>query len=273
MPTFFENLKNSEPFKIYNSVTSVDVPSGESGNESKKSNPLLFKDAKEGEKTGLQKITLLDNKGKERNFFLIVPERESVGYGEIRGWGGSKDSSDNGTARNMPWTRSMWDWAIKASPNNKTSNEVAQGSAAIASPLSAAADVLIGNTLMNNATKNVNSEYTGEDKAVGFGSEGQSLGRIMGMIDDNNEQLNAEETKYFLKNLKKNGFVALKDYEKPTKVQEHTGPAYVPGDILLGFLGLQPNRGSVGYKFKDYDNNEDYKSFVSNLRESKKRNK
>lgn len=260
------NSQNNSPYKTYsNIVDDITFPTTGSEGETKKSNSLVFRNANKEEKTGLQKITLLDKGGKEHSYFLVVPERESVGYGEIRGWNSPGD-------QNMPLTKNLWFDTIDSTRGKSEGGKAfSEGAAALATPFTAAADLIGGNTIMNNITKNERSNYTGEDKAVGLGEEGQSQGQILGMIDENNERLNAQETEYFLKNLEKNGFVAMKDFEKPTKVQEHTGPAYVPGDILLGFLGLQPNRGSVGYTFKTYENNKGYQDFLRNLREVQRR--
>lgn len=289
MASFYENLRNStasglptrgsmqierrqatkaqndSPYRAYsNKIDSIEFPTTGAEGETEKSNSLVFRNANNEEKTGLQKITLLDKNGKEHNYFLVVPERESVGYGNIRGWGSQDD-------KNMPLTKGMWENVVKDNYNRPDfARETSYGFAGMGTPFTTVADILVGNTVANNTTKNEKSNYTGEDKAVGLGSEGQSQGQILGMIDENNERLNAEETEYFLKNLKNNGFIAMKSFEKPTKVQEHTGPAYVPGDILLGFLGLQPNRGAVGYTFKTSDNNDEYQNFLRNLRESRR---
>lgn len=62
------------------------------------------------------------------------------------------------------------------------------------------------------------------------------------------------------------GINGVNSIERPTRVQEHTGPAYVPGDLLLGLLGLQPNRGAVGYTFKEPEDHRDYRKFQRELR-------
>lgn len=229
------------------------------------SNKVTFRNAKLGEKTGLQKISLLKSNGDKEDIFLIVPERESVGYGEIRGWGSSND-------QNMPLTKQLWKTTAEkvTNPDMTTgAKSFAEGGAAIATPFAVAGDVLAMNTVRNNATKNKNSKYTGEDKAVGLGETGASEGQIFGMISSDGEMIAPQETKYFLTNLKKNGYKGVAEIEQPKKVQEHTGPAYVPGDILLGLLGLQPNRGAVGYTFKKPENNTDYKNFIKNLRNNR----
>ena len=229
------------------------------------SNRIVFRNANVSEATGLQKISLDKSNGDKEDIFLIVPARESVGYGNIRGWGSSKD-------QNMPLFKKTIEAAADAGKNSTgTSGAKAlnQGAISIFSPAAVAADLVLGNTIANNVTKNENSEYTGEDKAVGLGNSGESDGQIFGMVTSDGEIMSPQETMAFLKNLKKNGYKGVSYIEKPKKVQEHTGPAYVPGDILLGFLGLQPNRGSVGYTFKNIGNNEEYKTFVENLRKSK----
>lgn len=233
------------------------------------SNKLTFRNAKVGEKTGLQKISLLKSNGDKEDVFLIVPERESVGYGEIRGWGSPDD-------QNMYLTKELWKSAAKSANRlNATtgSRSATEGGATLMTPLAAVGDILASNTIRNNVTKNERSNYTGTDKAVGLGNADQSEGQIFGMIASDGEMITPQETQSFLTNLKKNGYKGVAEIEQPEKVQEHTGPAYVPGDILLGFLGLQPNRGSVGYTFKKPSKNSQYKSFVNNLRNAKKANK
>lgn len=220
------------------------------------SNKITFRNAKVGEKTGLQKISLLKSNGDKEDVFLIVPERESVGYGNIRGWG-SPDSE------NMKVTKSV----SKSMAGKPTSN--AKNLESYAYLGTVPYDLVLGNTINNNITKNEKSNYTGPDKAVGLGGTGTSEGQIFGMISSDGEIITPQETKYFLTNLKKNGYKGVAEIEQPTKVQEHTGPAYVPGDIILGLLGLQPNRGSVGYTFKNAANNTDYKNFIKNLRNSR----
>lgn len=255
---------SSEPYT--STVTSIEFPSTGAEGDTTKSNSLVFREPRKEEKTGLQKITLLNEDGKEKSVFLVVPERESVGYGNIRGWG-SRGS------QNMPLTNILWNGPGGINDLYKEGRSNTANMSSYGTLLTVPIDLIGGNAAMNNITKNERSEYTGEDKAVGLGKEGQSQGQILGIISDYDEYLGPQEAEYFLKNLRKNGYVALKNFEKPTRVQEHTGPAYVPGDILLGLLGLQPNRGAVGYTFKDSESNEDYKNFVKNLREAQKGNK
>ena len=219
------------------------------------SNKITFRNAKIGEKTGLQKVSLLKSNGDKEDIFLIVPERESVGYGNIRGWG-SPDSE------NMKVTKSV----SKSMAGKPTSNAKNLESYAYLGTIPY--DLVLGNTINNNITKNEKSNYTGPDKAVGFGNANQSEGQIFGMITSDGEMITPQETQYFLSNLKKNGYKGVTEIEQPERVQEHTGPAYVPGDILLGLLGLQPNRGAVGYTFKGPSKNSQYQTFVKNLRNS-----
>lgn len=241
-------------------VESMDINS-QSGTGS---NRIVFRNANISEATGLQKISLDKSNGGKEDIFLIVPARESVGYGNIRGWGSDKD-------QNMPLFKKTIEAASDAGRNstNPGAKAISEGSVGILAPAAAAGDLVLGNTIANNVTKNANSKYTGEDKAVGLGNSGESDGQIFGMVTSDGEIMSPQETMAFLKNLKKNGYKGVSYIEKPKKVQEHTGPAYVPGDILLGFLGLQPNRGSVGYTFKTVGDNEEYKTFVENLRKSK----
>lgn len=241
-----------------------EVPYTDSNGERKMSNTILFRDANEDEKVGIQGFTAVDKDGNRRRMFLIVPQRESVGYGNIRGWGSDKD-------QNMPLFKKTIEAASDAGRNstNPGAKAISEGSVGILAPAAAAGDLLLGNTIMNNITKNQNSKYTGDSKAVGFGTQGQSAGQILGMVDDTGEVVNAKEAKYFLQHLEKNGFKSIEDIETPTMKQEHTGPAYVPGDILLGFLGLQPNRGSVGFTFKSPEEHSEYQEFFTNLRKSR----
>lgn len=229
------------------------------------SNRVTFRNAKVGEKTGLQKISLLKSNGDKEDVFLIVPERESVGYGNIRGWGSPDD-------QNMYLTSELWKNAFKNKNYSRPESWdwLMEGMATMESPFTIAGDVLAANTIRNNITKNERSNYTGADKTVGLGRSSQPEGQIFGMIASNGEMVTPQETKYFLSNLKKNGYKGVIEIEQPERVQEHTGPAYVPGDILLGLLGLQPNRGSVGYTFKQPGSNSEYQSFIKNLRNSRR---
>lgn len=232
-----------------------------------KSNKITFRNARVGEKTGLQKISLLKSNGDKEDIFLIVPERESVGYGEIRGWNSPGD-------QNMPLTKGMWENAVKSNIGRPDfARETAYGFTGMATPFTAIADALAGNTIANNVTKNERSNYTGPDKAVGLGNADQSEGQIFGMITSDGEMMAPQETRSFLTNLKKNGYKGIAEIEQPKKVQEHTGPAYVPGDILLGLLGLQPNRGAVGYTFEGPATNTQYRSFVDNIRKARGTNR
>lgn len=240
------------------------------------SNKVTFRNAKLGEKTGLQKISLLKSNGDKEDIFLIVPERESVGYGEIRSLNDAEKLKNAGKKKEvnlvMGTTRDMWDATKERNdkrPDVSYGDQMRDFGAAIATPVTAALDLVAGNTLMSNIYKNELSNYTGEDKAVGLGGTGTSEGQIFGMIASDGEMITPQETKYFLTNLKKNGYKGVAEIEQPERVQEHRGPAYVPGDILLGLLGLQPNRGAVGYTFKEPENNTNYKNFVKNLRNSR----
>lgn len=236
------------------------------------SNQITFRNANVGEKIGLQKISLIKSNGKKEDVFLIVPERESVGYGEIRELKDSekmKNAKGEETPLSMSITRSMWDATKERNdkrPDASYGDQMRDFGAAIATPITAALDIVGGNTMMSNVSKNILSEYTGEDKAVGLGKSGQSEGQIFGMISSDGEMIAPQEAKYFLTNLKKNGYKGVAEIEQPKKVQEHNGPAYVPGDILLGLLGLQPNRGAVGYTFKTPGGNSDYRNFITNYR-------
>lgn len=245
-------------------TTNLDI-----GSNGETSNQITFRNARVGEKTGLQKISLLKSGGGEEDIFLIVPERESVGYGNIRGWGGPTDAATSDEPRNMAIARKAIldrNEEAKNTPNN--AKEISEAATSALGVLGGAADIVAGNAISNNITKNKNSRYTGEDKAVGLGEQGQSEGQIFGMISSNGEIMSPSETSNFLKKLRNNGYLGISKIETPKKVQEHTGPAYVPGDILLGFLGLQPNRGSVGYTFKTPGENSKYRNFVNNLRDS-----
>lgn len=261
-------LKTNDQFvKNYRAVIneeSAPVTSNFNIDNGRTSNNITFRNAKVGEKTGLQKISLLKSNGDKEDVFLIVPERESVGYGNIRGWGSPDD-------QNMSLTKQLWETTAENAtrPNATTGAKAfAEGGAAIATPFTVAGDILAMNTIRNNATKNERSNYTGPDKAVGLGESGQSEGQIFGMITSDGEMIAPQEARQFLTNLEKNGYKGVADIEQPKKVQEHTGPAYVPGDILLGLLGLQPNRGSVGYTFKTPGANGQYRTFIKNLRKS-----
>lgn len=258
------NPENTEGIK---ETTDIDLGNGSL------SNKITFRNARVGEKTGLQKISLLKSNGDKEDIFLIVPERESVGYGEIRGLNEAEKLNNAGRKKEvnlaMPTTRNMWDATKERNdkrPDASYGDQMRDFGAAIATPVTAAADLVAGNTIMSNIYKNELSNYTGEDKAVGLGESGQSEGQIFGMIASDGEMITPQEAKYFLTNLKKNGYRGVAEIEQPKRVQEHTGPAYVPGDILLGLLGLQPNRGAVGYTFKEPENNTEYKNFIKNLR-------
>ena len=227
--------------------------------ETKNTNKITIRDAKKGEKTGLQKVTFLDNDYNKHDIFLVVPERESVGYGDIRGWGAEHST-------NFPTTRPLIRDAI-----NTPSAPLA-----LLSPLTAAGDLLVGNTFWNNVTKNARSKYTGENKAVGLGLSGESEGNILGYIDENGVQHTAEQAEELFYNPTEYGYIGIdtiEGFERPTMEQEHTGPAYVPGDLLLGFLGLQPNRGAVGFTFKEPAKNSEYQRFLRNLRRAKQKGK
>lgn len=223
------------------------------------SNDITFRSAQPGEKLGIQGITVTDKKGNRRRMYLVVPERESVGYGNIRGWGSPDDS-------NLPASKAIVNAVVDAGEkSSEGARTVAQGAIGTGIIPAAAIDLVVGNTISNNVTKNAKSKYTGEDKVVGLGKSGQSAGQILGMVDDTGEIVNSQEAKAFFDNFKKNGFVSIEDIESPEFEQEHTGPAYVPGDILLGLLGLQPNRGSVGYKFQEPKNHKEFQEFLQKL--------
>lgn len=216
----------------------------------KKTNPLIFREAEENEDTGRQKITLINKNGDKEDIFLVVPQKEVVGYGNIVGWG-SPDSQNWNTLKGM---------TSEGNPKFPL----------LTAPLSFGADLVMGNSINNNSKKQSLSKYTGEDKAVGLGEENESEGQILGMIDSNGVEYSAKKTKNFLENLSSNGYIGIEDIEKPERKQEHYGPDYVPGDILLGLLGLRPNRGAVAYKFKAPDDNVQYRDFIRNLRMNNK---
>lgn len=255
MANFFDNYR--ENFSGTPMIITEKTP--EKVTAAKKTNNIVFRNANEGEKTGLQKVTFLDNDYGKHDIYLVVPERESVGYGNIRGWGDNKD--------NMATTKGTVD--MITTPLKSTTMIDPRGAGMMALPFAIPLDLLVGNTFNSNFNKNMRSEYTGEDKAVGLGLDGESEGNILGYIDDSGIEHNAEQAMDLFKNPMEYGYIGINGengFERPTRVQEHTGPAYVPGDIILGLLGLQPNRGAVGYTFKEPENHRDYQTFQRNLR-------
>lgn len=249
MANFFDNYR--ENFSGTPMIITEKTP--EKVTAAKKTNNIVFRNANEGEKTGLQKVTFLDNDYGKHDIYLVVPERESVGYGNIRGWGDEKNHS-------MAYTKQL---------QRGRENGGSTYGAPITDLMALAGDLLWGNAARTNYYKTVESDYTGEDKAVGLGLDGESEGSILGYIDDNGIEHNAEQAMNLFKNPMEYGYIGINGvdgFERPTRVQEHTGPAYVPGDILLGLLGLQPNRGAVGYTFKEPEDHRDYQTFQRNLR-------
>lgn len=281
MASFYENLRNStasrlptrgsmqiERRAVRNNTPVVPNTNGQSREyplfitkktpeaaaETSNTNKITFRDAKRGEKTGLQKVTFLDNDYNKHDIFLVVPERESVGYGNIRGWDTGKE--------NMGLLRS----ALKEGP----------GIAIATAPFTIPGDLTVGNMWNNNVSKNEDSKYTGENKAVGLGLSGESDGTILGYIDEDGVEHTAKQAEELFYNPMEYDFIgvdSIEGFERPTMEQEHTGPAYVPGDLLLGFLGLQPNRGAVGFTFKEPKNNPEYQKFLRNLRRARKAGK
>lgn len=187
-----------------------------------KTNKLIFRDAKENEKTGVQELSLIKNNGGYEKVYLLVPERESVGYGEI------------GLGENP--NLNFWYWPIKG--KNYWPGETPKG-------------------------------YKGENRSVGMNTDDSgSEGQILGLVDANGKTYSAKGAKDFLQNLGANGYKRIAGVEEPTMEQEHNGPAYVPGDLLLRMFGFEPNRGAVGFKFKEPQNHEGFQNFLKNLRSS-----
>lgn len=242
-----EGYRWSNMFPEKTKYTGEDILVEKAGYD-RKTNPLVFRDANQGEKTGRQKITLIDQYGDKEDIYLVVPEKEVVGYGNIVGWG-SPDS------QNFSMTKDTY--------KNASSGLLYTGHLL---PLTALADLTLGNMVENNTKKQELSKYTGEDKAVGLSESGQSEGQILGLVDAQGNTYTAKEAENFLENLINRGYMGIESYETPKKVQEHNGPAYVPGDLLLGLLGLRPNRGAVAYKFKEPKYNNSYQTFLRNLR-------
>lgn len=209
MANFLENFRESV----------LGIPTSRYGN---KTNNLIFRDAKENEKTGIQELKLVKNNGDFEKVYLMVPERESVGYGEI-GLGKSPNLN-------------FWYWPSEGKSN--WPGETSKG-------------------------------YHGKNKAVGMSLyDDDSEGQILGLVDANGKTYSAKGAKDFLQNLGANGYKKIFSVEEPEMEQEHNGPAYVPGDLLLKMFGFEPNRGAVGFKFKEPQNHEGFQNFLKNLRGS-----
>lgn len=192
------------------------------GRKDIKTNNIIFRDAKENEKTGIQELKLVKNNDDFEKVYLVVPERESVGYGGI---GLGKNPNLN-----------FWYWP--SGGRSYWPGETSKG-------------------------------YKGESKSVGMNiDESGSEGQILGLIDANGKAYSAKGAKDFLQNLGANGYKKIFSVEEPEMEQEHNGPAYVPGDLLLRMFGFDPNRGAVGFKFKEPQNHEGFQKFLQNLRGS-----
>lgn len=174
-------------------------------------NTIEFRDANKGESTGRQRLTLRMPNGTKQDIFLVVPQKEVIGYGSI--------------VENTP-----------AGTNGK---------------------------LFPGAPDR--SDYRGPGKAVGYSGDETQTGTVMGAILPSGETLTAKGAEEYLNGLGSKG-IKIVDYEQPTQVQEHTGPAYVPGDLLLSLFGLGRRTGAVGYNFDEPQNNTSFQRFLNNIR-------
>lgn len=230
----------------------------------KDSNKLTFRNPNEGEAVGAQEIRYMGTDGKKHTLTLLVPQKEVVGYGNIRGWGSPENSAvnSNGSSNYNPVLGALGKRVLEYDKNSDPASALGEGVALLGALPAAAIDTVVGRPIALNATKQDNSYYDGEDKAVGLGKSGESEGQIFGAIDDTGATYGPKEVQKLLEEIRGVNLLT----ESPKFVQEHKGPAYVPGDILLSLLGLQPNRGAVSYNFPEYN----YSDFVKNYRGAKK---